>query len=297
MRMPETVLVTGAAGTVGRRLVEALRGRRPLVRALVRDPGRLTGPPPAADEIVTGDLTDSAAMAEALDGVTAAFVVLADDAGDAFAQAVEKTATLRHLVVVSADAPPDSAHRGPLFARHALGEARMIATGVPVTVLRPAPFATQALGWAADLAVGDTVGVVHPDLAVPVVDPQDVAEAAATVLRRVAPERSRVLALSGPQKLDVPERVRILGAVLGRELSVRRVTPDEWVGRVAPFLPEAYARGLLDVERYLHERRLPVVPTVRQLIGRPPRPFRAWAEDHAAAFGAPGRGQSAKEAS
>ncbi len=52
--MPETVLVTGATGTVGRRLVKALRGRRPTVRALVRDPARLTGPPPTADETVPG---------------------------------------------------------------------------------------------------------------------------------------------------------------------------------------------------------------------------------------------------
>ncbi|NUR66016.1 MAG: NmrA family NAD(P)-binding protein [Streptomyces sp.] len=309
--MPETVLVTGATGTVGRRLVAALSGqggqggqgskeshggRRFTVRALVRDPGR-AGPPEGADETVTGDLTDSAAMAEALHGVSTAFVVLAADAGDAFAQAAEKTETLRHLVVVSADAPPDSAHRGPLFARHVLGEARMTATGVPVTVLRPAPFATQALGWAADLAAGDTVHVVHPDLAVPVIDPRDVAEAAAAALRGAPPDGARVLRLSGPQILDVPERVRVLGEVLGRELSVARVEPDLWVDRVAPFLPEAYARGLLDVERYLHERRLPVVPTVRELTGRAPRSFRTWAEDHAAAFGAPGRGPSSKETS
>ncbi|MEU1404363.1 NAD(P)H-binding protein [Streptomyces sp. NPDC005728] len=295
--MPDSVLVTGATGTVGRHLTELLCGRAVPVRAMVRDTGRAAAVLPAAARTVPGDLTDPAAVAEALDGVRTAFVVLAEDAGEAFAQAAEKATALRHLVVVSADAPDDSAHRGPLFARHADGEARLLATGVPVTVLRPAPFATQALAWVADLAAGDTVGVVHPDLAVPVIDPRDVAEAAAVVLRGPTPVRRRVLALSGPDLLDVPARVDIVGAVLGRRLSVARLEPDEWVGRVAGRVPAAYARGLLDVERYLYERRLPVVPTVRQITGRPPRPFRTWVEDHAAAFGAPVRGRSSKEAS
>ncbi|MEV7194333.1 NAD(P)H-binding protein [Streptomyces sp. NPDC093510] len=293
--MPDTVLVTGATGTVGCHVVELLRAREPTVRALVRSAGAAAALP-AGVETVSGDLTDPAAVSRALDGVHTALVLLAEDAGEAFARAARRAAGLRHLVVLSADAPDGSAHRGPLFARHAQGEAWLLATGIPVTVLRLAPFATQAHAWAADLSAGDVIGVVHPDLAVPVIDPRDVAEVAATVLRGPAPADRRVLALSGPQLLDVPARVDILGEVLGRKLAVRRLDPDEWVRRCAPRLPEAYARGLLDVERYLYERRLPVVQTVREITGRPPLPFRVWAEDHAAAFGAPDRGQLFEEA-
>ncbi|MXM68973.1 NAD(P)H-binding protein [Streptomyces sp. HUCO-GS316] len=295
--MPNSVLVTGATGTVGGHLVTRLVERNTRVRALVRDSGRAAGLSALGAEVLTGDLTDPAAVARALKGVDAAFVLLAEDAGEAFARAARKATDLRHLVVVSADAPQGPGYDNPLFVKHVRGEARMRTTGVPVTVVRPGPFTSQALQWVPELASGNVVGVVHPDLAVPVIDPRDVAEAAAVLLCRPPPGAARVLPLSGPRLLDARARVAVLGEVLGRELTVARLTPDEWVRRVSGRLAAPYARGLLEVERHLDRRRLPVVPTVREITGVPPRTFRAWAEDHAAAFGARDRAQSLEEAS
>ncbi|OSC70402.1 hydroxylase, partial [Streptomyces sp. BF-3] len=51
-----TILVTGATGTVGRRVVEQLLERGEQVRALTRDPERAEFP--AGVEVVGGDLTD-----------------------------------------------------------------------------------------------------------------------------------------------------------------------------------------------------------------------------------------------
>lgn len=280
--MPERVLVTGATGTVGRYLAGQLLTAGAEVRALCRDPGRAARLLPDGVETVPGDLTDPGSLRAALKGIDRAFVVLAQDAGAAFTE-VGPDALPDHLVLLSAPAPDRPGDDNPLFRKHVLGEARVSAAGPPVTVLRPGPFASLALQWAPAVRGGGVVGAVHPDLALPVVDPRDIADTAAAVLLAPAPSPGP-LPLSGPEALDTYDRVRILGEVLGRPLRVRRMTGEEWTKAVAGRLPRPYARALLGVEEYLSEVPPPVVPTVERITGHPPRPFRAWAEDNAAAF-------------
>jgi uncharacterized protein YbjT (DUF2867 family) len=61
------ILVTGAGGFVGSRLLRALEGRE--VRGMVRDAAR-AGRPPAGAVLAEGDVTRSETLAQALEGVT-----------------------------------------------------------------------------------------------------------------------------------------------------------------------------------------------------------------------------------
>jgi uncharacterized protein YbjT (DUF2867 family) len=79
------VLVTGATGFVGGRLVPALLEAGHEVRALVRDPDRYD--PPDGVEVVRGDLLDPESLDGAFDGITAAFyLVHSMRAGEDFAE-------------------------------------------------------------------------------------------------------------------------------------------------------------------------------------------------------------------
>lgn len=68
------VLVTGATGFVGGRLVPALADRGHDVTALVRDPDRYD--PPDGVSVVTGDLLDEASVAGVFDGMDAVYYLI-----------------------------------------------------------------------------------------------------------------------------------------------------------------------------------------------------------------------------
>ena len=65
------ILVTGATGNVGSRVVHELRGRGAPVRALVRDAARGADRLGAGVELAVGDFADPASMRRALAGVDA----------------------------------------------------------------------------------------------------------------------------------------------------------------------------------------------------------------------------------
>jgi len=71
------VLVTGATGYVGGRLIPRLLERGHRVRVLVRDPRRIGGRLWAEQvEVITGDLLDAAAVARAVAGMDAAYYLV-----------------------------------------------------------------------------------------------------------------------------------------------------------------------------------------------------------------------------
>jgi uncharacterized protein YbjT (DUF2867 family) len=81
------MLVTGATGYVGGRLLSALEARGERVRCLARRPEVLRPRVASTTDIVGGDITDSGALAAALQGVRSAFyLVHAMDARGDFAR-------------------------------------------------------------------------------------------------------------------------------------------------------------------------------------------------------------------
>ena len=63
------ILVTGAKGFIGPKVVHALRARNLAVRALVREPRRAAQLAGWGVELVQGDMTDEASLREAVRGV------------------------------------------------------------------------------------------------------------------------------------------------------------------------------------------------------------------------------------
>ncbi|MEI7767370.1 MAG: NAD(P)H-binding protein, partial [Phycisphaerae bacterium] len=75
-RTPELILLTGATGYIGGRLLPALLEQGYQVRCLARRPEHLSGRAPGRYEVVAADLTNAATLAPALVGVTTAFYLI-----------------------------------------------------------------------------------------------------------------------------------------------------------------------------------------------------------------------------
>jgi uncharacterized protein YbjT (DUF2867 family) len=142
-----TILVTGATGNVGRHVVEQLAKRGADVRALARDPSKVTFP--AGVSVIQGDLLDIDSLRNAMSGASTLFL-LNGVVADEFTQALVALNIARqagidrvvYLSVIHSDVYVNVPHFAGKF-----GVERMIeAMGVHATILRPAYFIQNDIG-------------------------------------------------------------------------------------------------------------------------------------------------------
>lgn len=141
------VLVAGATGYIGRRLVEALIGKGRPPRAMARTPGKAKDLAEAGAEVVPGDVLRQPNLSKALDGVETAYYLVhsmgrgqegdfADQdrtGAENFAEVAARQG-VRQIVYLGGLSDGGSKH---LESRHATAE-YLASTGVPVTYFRAA---------------------------------------------------------------------------------------------------------------------------------------------------------------
>ncbi|WP_055588895.1 NAD(P)H-binding protein [Streptacidiphilus griseoplanus] len=278
------ILVTAATAPVGRSIVEQLLSAGHPVRALTRDAERADLP--AGAEVVTGDLADPVAMRDALEGVTAVFLLaVVPGFAPAFLSAARE-AGVRRIVFQSSGAVDDSAAAQPneVAAFHADLEQAIRESGIAWTFLRLEMASANALQWALDvpgqLRAGDVVRGPYAAAAGSPVHPADFAAVAVAALTSDAHE-GLTLSMTGSESLTHAEQIRLLGTALGRPLRYEEITPEEAGRAMGPYAP---AEALLaDWAAHVH-RPAPISGTLERITGRPARTFAQWAADHAADF-------------
>jgi uncharacterized protein YbjT (DUF2867 family) len=167
---------------------------------------------------------------------------------------------------------------------HADIERHLAATGVETTILRPGMFASNAVAWWAS-AIRDH-GVVrwpYGDAETAPVDDRDVAAVAARTLSQDGHAAGDHV-LTGPESLSQAEQVRIIGEVLRRPARFEELSPDEFRRETAGSWPRPVVDMLLDAWGATTGRPAYVSSGVSDVLGSPPRPFRQWVADHAAAL-------------
>ncbi|MEO8275003.1 MAG: SDR family oxidoreductase [Thermoanaerobaculia bacterium] len=143
---PSRILLTGATGYIGGRLLRLLETQGYLVRCLARRPEAVRRTVHAATEVVAGDVLDRAGLDAALHGVEAAYYLVhsmgsrgsfveADRlAARNFAQSA-KVAGVRRIIYVGALGSDDEALSPHLRSRQEVGQI-LRESGVPVVELR-----------------------------------------------------------------------------------------------------------------------------------------------------------------
>ncbi len=140
------VLLTGASGYIGGRLLKALENRGCCVRCLARRPAALTARAGPSTEVVAGDVLDRPSLDAALRGVEVAYYLVHSMGSDGSFEQVDrqgarnfgeaaKAAGVRRIIYLGGLGNTDEALSAHLRSRHEVGDL-LRESGVPVLEFR-----------------------------------------------------------------------------------------------------------------------------------------------------------------
>ncbi|WP_214415050.1 NAD(P)H-binding protein [Sphaerisporangium fuscum] len=275
------ILVTGATGKSGRRVVGRLRAKGLPVRAAAR-----TG------EVVF-DWTDQSTWDAALEGVRSVYIVQLDGT-NLVRPFVERAVRhgVRRIVLASGrgiDLPGYAKDSGGILEDILDSEAAVRESGVEWTISRPGWFAQNfSEGFFADAIRAGELRLPAGDGAAAFVDAEDIA---AVVVAALTEDRhaGQVYELSGPRAVTLTEAVATISEATGREIRYVPLSVEDYVAElVQQGLPPADAESFADVIEPLREGKDEYVSDgVGRALGRPPRTFAEFATSTAAAGGWP----------
>ncbi|WP_020577125.1 NmrA family NAD(P)-binding protein [Actinopolymorpha alba] len=264
------ILVTGATGSVGRLVVDALLAAGATdVRALTNNPAKAALPDGV--EVVTGYLGRPETLPAALAGVDRMYLA-------PLVQTVNEVVTLAKDAGVGRIVDLAGPEGG--FWR-AIEEA-VEGSGISWTHLEAGEFMANTLMWADQIRTTGMVRDAYPEAANAPIAMEDIAAVAATVLLEDGHD-GRAYELTGPQTLTCAEMVRLIGVALGREIQFVEETREQAIARLAPGMGE-FAGWYVDGKAALVEHPQRAVPTVETITGRPGMTFAEWAERYAGEF-------------
>lgn len=282
------ILVTGATGNVGARVVLELRERGASVRAFVRDPGRARALFGEGVELAEGDFADAASLGAALQGVERVFLSSADGPDKvAYESGVIDAAAAEGVRLVVKCSTIGAAAGSPLppFDWHGRIEQHLARSGVPVVVLRSCFYMTNLLASAEQVRESGRLVAPAGTGRIAMIDPRDTALVAAQTLLEPDPDAGE-LVLTGPEAITYSEVAAELSRATAagvefvdvpddaaREALVAAGMPDWLVRHLGALFPLIRAGGLAET-----------TDTVLGLTGRAPRSFADFAQDHAGAF-------------
>jgi uncharacterized protein YbjT (DUF2867 family) len=284
------ILVTTAMGNVGREVARECIDRGFDVRVSARDINRLKASYPRQDAARL-DFSDRATWSSALSGCDRLFLLRPPPLGDMqttlnpFVDAAYD-AGVGHIVFLSV-AGADRMKWVP----HRKVELHLMAVDKGWTILRPGFFAQNLEdAYRRDIVEDDRLYVPAGSGRVAFLDVRDVGAVAGLVFQDPGRFQAQALTLTGPSAIGFDEVAAVLSTTLGRPIRYR---PASILGYARHLRA---ARGLpwmqIIVQTFLHVglRRgdaEQVVPTVEELLGRPPHSLREYVERMAEAWQRP----------
>jgi uncharacterized protein YbjT (DUF2867 family) len=271
-----TILVTGATGSVGRRLIDRLIAASEQVRAASRNPAaaRL----PAGVEVTHGDLGKLETLPELFDGVDRMLLICIND-DRVLDHPVELLdlagkAGVRRVVVLSASGRPYRWVEQPVEQ-----------SGLEWTHVRPGEFATTKIDmWAPSIRAEGVARSAYLNIPTVPIHESDIADVAAMALTEDG-HAGHSYELTGPVQITQREQIDAIAAAIGKPIQIIELTPAE---ARANMIREGWPAVIADHDLgYFLEWEIdPPEPTttVLDLTGRPGRTFAEWAADHVADF-------------
>ncbi|MFJ6821993.1 NAD(P)H-binding protein [Streptomyces niveus] len=279
------IVVTGATGNIGRTLVPLLAEAGEDIVAVSRRP-RPEGLPTGVRHS-QADVGNSASMRPVLDGADAFFLLLGGELNghgespNALLDAALDAGAKRIVLLssqINSTRPEALSH-----TRLREFEAAMRASGTDFTILRPGGFASNAFAWAESVRTKRTVFAPFGDVALPVIDPADIAAVAAAALCEEG-HSGRTYELTGPEAVSPRRQTAVISEALGEDVDFVELSREQAHAHMAQFMPAEVIDGTLDVLGVPLPTERTAGPDVEKVLGRPARPFGEWVARNLPAF-------------
>ena len=290
--MTETILITGATGTVGSEVVKQLsaKGENIIVKAAARSATDNTFENLNRVQVVQLDYDKPDSLAVALKGVDKLFLLtpfqsnMVDLTSNLVSEA--KKAKVKYIAkqsVMGADAEPGITP-GRL---HRQAEKIIEESGIPFTFLRPNFFMQNFVNYYSNLIRSQGAFYIPAgDAKVSFVDVRDIAAVAVKSLINDNQQKGRAYNITGGEALTYGQAAEILSKAVGKKINYVNVTDqdarngmkdmsmDEWTIKSMIELFEITRAG------YVSE----ISPIVEQVTGNKPITFSQFANDYAGSF-------------
>ena len=271
--MTAAILVTGATGKLGQRVVNRLLQKQAKVRVLTRrreDALKLWGD---SVDIAEGNFSDPASLKGGSRDVDRVFLLspigktLAADQ-NAVVDAALSAGVSQIVKLSGSDWTLKNAARSISGTAHAAVEKHLAETGIAHTVLRPNAWMQVALEpVVAALRNGEDVPARFGNAAVSFIDADDIADVAVEALSASAPPAG-TLVLTGHEALAALGIARIAARILHRPVGVSHQSASTFPAHIGGFEQKAIAEfGQLIGEGLAAS----TTDIVEQIIGHPPR--------------------------
>ena len=230
--------ITGITGQVGGAVAHALLDAGQKIRAVARDPAKLSHWAARGCEIAVAEMTDSTALTKAFEGTDGVFVLLPPlfDPSPGFTEIRTCIGALKAALVAASPARVvclstigAQATRPNLLNQLGIMEQQFADLDRPVAFLRPAWFMENA-AW--DVAPARERGVIQSflqplDKPFPMVATADIGLHAARTLQETWQGR-RVIELEGPSRVTPNDIATAFSAILQRPVRTQAVARDTW---------------------------------------------------------------------
>jgi uncharacterized protein YbjT (DUF2867 family) len=265
-----TILVTGATGNIGRRIVDHLidLGVND-IRALTKNPAKAKLPDGVT--VITGYLGDPGSLPVALAGVDAMYLAPLPSTLAATLELV-KQAGVGYLVALSG---------GGEWQQHT---DTIAASGLVNTQLGPGEFLENFVIWSQQIKETRTVREPYPSVVEAPISMDDIARVAAKLL--VKPDEShfgQMYPITGPEALTRVEIAQQIGVGIGAEVRFERCSREEAEAALRPGMGE-YAGWYLDQLEAGGEGPQQANQLVEELTGTPAMSVAQWAAANASKF-------------
>jgi uncharacterized protein YbjT (DUF2867 family) len=281
------IIIMGATGRVGSKLVESLLKAGEPVRVLTRNPKKAANLQESGASVILGDFTQLSDLNAALSGCDRLISIPPNTLNQAEQEIrlfeAARYADIQHIIKLSTvKANPESSCH--FFKQHAIAEEYLKQSGVKFTILQSNSFMQNFVWFTPEMRTQGTLSLPMKGAKTAPVDIRDVVRVAHMVLTR-ADDAGKTHNITGVETLSLKDITEQLSVAANKRITYINVSACDFKRTLLQAgLHEWYAEAIVASWQVASEGQPTVTDTVAEVTGRQSITFEQFVRDYECAF-------------